>query len=177
MLTESAPIVPPAPPADSTIDLIVSRAASLYTLPAVAVQVLQLIEQPTADVRALKECLQQDPALTAKVLRVVNSSLFGLSHSVGDLNEAVALLGLRAAQAAGAGLQLARTVVSRHRRPAARLVLALDACPRGGRPRGERAAVQATRATRRSSRACCRTSACWCCCESSGRRMRSWFRR
>lgn len=87
-LTEPAPAV-------STIDLIVRRAGTLYTLPAVAVEMLDLIEDPKADVRALKECLQQDPALTAKVLRVVNSSLFGLSHSVGDLNEAVSLLGMK----------------------------------------------------------------------------------
>lgn len=87
-LTEPAPTV-------STIELIVRRASTLYTLPAVAVEVLRLTEHPKADVRALKECLQQDPALTAKVLRVVNSSLFGLSHSVGDLNEAVALLGIK----------------------------------------------------------------------------------
>ena len=86
----------PSPrPASSTIDLIVRRAGTLYTLPAVAVEVLRLTEHPKADVRALRECLQQDPALTAKVLRVVNSSLFGLSHSVGDLNEAVALLGIK----------------------------------------------------------------------------------
>jgi HD-like signal output (HDOD) protein len=87
-LTEPAPAV-------STIDLIVRRAGTLYTLPAVAVEMLDLIEDPKADVRSLKECLQQDPALTAKVLRVVNSSLFGLSHSVGDLNEAVSLLGMK----------------------------------------------------------------------------------
>jgi HD-like signal output (HDOD) protein len=79
----------------STLGLIVRRAGTLYSLPAVAVEVLRLTEHPKADVRALKECLQQDPALTAKVLRVVNSSLFGLSHSVGDLNEAVALLGIK----------------------------------------------------------------------------------
>jgi HD-like signal output (HDOD) protein len=94
-LTEPAPSVPPATPGAATIDLIVRRAGTLYTLPAVAVEVLRLTEHPKADVRALKECLQQDPALTAKVLRVVNSSLFGLSHSVGDLNEAVALLGIK----------------------------------------------------------------------------------
>jgi HD-like signal output (HDOD) protein len=91
-LTEPAPSVSTSP---STTDLIVRRASSLYTLPAVAVEVLRLVEQPQADVRALRECLQQDPALTAKVLRVVNSSLFGLSHSVGDLNEAVTLLGMK----------------------------------------------------------------------------------
>jgi HD-like signal output (HDOD) protein len=87
-LTESAPSL-------STLDLIVHRAGTLYTLPAVAVEMLELIDDPKSDVRALRECLQQDPALTAKVLRVVNSSLFGLSHSVGDLNEAVTLLGIR----------------------------------------------------------------------------------
>jgi HD-like signal output (HDOD) protein len=83
------------PPRVDTIDLIVRRAGALYTLPAVAVEMLRLTEHPKVDVRALKDCLQQDPALTAKVLRVVNSSLFGLSHSVGDLNEAVALLGIK----------------------------------------------------------------------------------
>lgn len=87
-LTEPAPGV-------STIDLIVRRAGTLYTLPAVAVEMLRLTEHPKVDVRALRECLERDPALTAKVLRVVNSSLFGLSHSVGDLNEAVALLGIK----------------------------------------------------------------------------------
>jgi HD-like signal output (HDOD) protein len=87
-LTESAPEL-------STIELIVRRAGVLYSLPAVAVEVLRLTENPKADVRALRECLQQDPAITAKVLRVVNSSLFGLSHSVGDLNEAVSLLGIK----------------------------------------------------------------------------------
>ncbi|HMO86671.1 MAG TPA: HDOD domain-containing protein [Lacipirellulaceae bacterium] len=79
----------------STLDLIVRRAGTLYSLPAVAVEMLDLIENPKSDIRDLKECLQQDPALAAKVLRVVNSSLFGLSQPIGDLNDAVALLGIR----------------------------------------------------------------------------------
>jgi HD-like signal output (HDOD) protein len=88
-------LLEPSAPEVSTIELIVRRAGVLYSLPAVAVEVLRLTENPKADVRALRECLQQDPAITAKVLRVVNSSLFGLSHSVGDLNEAVSLLGIK----------------------------------------------------------------------------------
>jgi len=43
--------------------------------------------------RSVKECIEQDPALTVKILRTVNSSLFGLSHEVSDLNQAIALLG------------------------------------------------------------------------------------
>lgn len=77
------------------IDEIVARARSLYSLPAVAAEVIQLTSNPKVDAQALKECIQTDPALTAKILRVVNSSLFGLSREVTDLNQAIALLGTK----------------------------------------------------------------------------------
>lgn len=82
-------------PADGAIGELVSRARSLYSLPAVAAEVIQLTRNPQVDTRALKECIQTDPALTAKILRVVNSSLFGLSREVCDLNQALALLGTK----------------------------------------------------------------------------------
>ncbi|MEQ8838037.1 MAG: HDOD domain-containing protein, partial [Lacipirellulaceae bacterium] len=74
---------------------LVQRSSALYTLPAVASEVLRLTESPKVDAQALKECIERDPALTAKVLRVVNSSMFGLSRGVSDLNQAVALLGVK----------------------------------------------------------------------------------
>jgi HD-like signal output (HDOD) protein len=77
------------------VEKIASRARELFTLPSVAVRVLELTENPKVDVRALKQCVENDPALTAKVLRVVNSSLFGLSREVSDLNQALALLGTK----------------------------------------------------------------------------------
>jgi HD-like signal output (HDOD) protein len=58
-------------------------------------EIVRLTEQPRVNVRALKECLQEDPALICKVLRVVNSSLFGLPNRVSDLNQALALLGIK----------------------------------------------------------------------------------
>ena len=83
--------------ADSTQALqeIIGRAQSLYTLPAVAAKVIQLTNNPKVDTRALKQCIETDPALAAKILRVVNSSLFGLSREVSDLNQALALLGIK----------------------------------------------------------------------------------
>jgi HD-like signal output (HDOD) protein len=77
------------------IEEMVTRAKSLYTLPAVATEVLQLTSDPTVSPNTLKECILRDPALTAKVLRVVNSSLFGLPREVSDLNQAIALLGIK----------------------------------------------------------------------------------
>ncbi|MBI3465728.1 MAG: HDOD domain-containing protein [Planctomycetes bacterium] len=79
----------------TTLDHIAERATQLYSLPAVAIQVLELTSQPEVDSRRLKECIENDPALTTRVLRVVNSSIFGLSREVGDLTQALALLGTK----------------------------------------------------------------------------------
>jgi len=76
-----------------TLDQLVARAREFYSLPSVAMKVLELTRNPQVDTHALKECIENDPALTGKVLRVVNSSLFGLSREVSDLNQALALLG------------------------------------------------------------------------------------
>jgi len=77
------------------IDRLVARAGQLYSLPAVAMEVLALTGDPKVDAQALKECVEKDPALTAKLLRVVNSSLFGLAREVCDLGQALALLGTK----------------------------------------------------------------------------------
>ena len=77
----------------TTLDHLVARAGRLYSLPAVAMKVLELTKNPEVDSRALKECIENDPALTGRILGVVNSSLFGLSREVSDLNQALAMLG------------------------------------------------------------------------------------
>jgi HD-like signal output (HDOD) protein/GGDEF domain-containing protein len=71
------------------------RAGQLYSLPAVAAEILRLTDQPQIDPRAIKKCLESDPALAARILRVANSSLFGATRHVTDLNQALTLLGIR----------------------------------------------------------------------------------
>jgi HD-like signal output (HDOD) protein len=73
----------------------VERTGQLYSLPSVAMEVLRLTGEPKLDARALKDCLELDPALTTRILKVVNSSLFGLSRPVSDLTQAVSILGTR----------------------------------------------------------------------------------
>ncbi len=79
----------------TTVATIVDRTKSLYSLPAVAMEVVRLTSNPQVDATELKNCIENDPALTAKLLKVVNSSLFGLSREVNDLNQALALLGTK----------------------------------------------------------------------------------
>lgn len=81
--------------AQENLEQLAQQAGELYTLPRVAVEVLELTRQPTVEAWKLKQCIEKDPALTAKLLRVVNSALFGLSRSVSDLNQALAILGTK----------------------------------------------------------------------------------
>ncbi|QEG37777.1 HDOD domain-containing protein [Bythopirellula goksoeyrii] len=78
-----------------TIDQFVGRVKSLYSLPVVAAEVLELTACPQVDTSALKACIERDPALTVRILRVVNSSLFGLSHPVSNLSQAITMLGIK----------------------------------------------------------------------------------
>jgi HD-like signal output (HDOD) protein len=77
----------------SRVAQIAARAAALYSRPTVALEIVRLTSEPQVDPRVLKELLEKDPALTCKVLRVVNSSFFGLRCEVADLNQALTVLG------------------------------------------------------------------------------------
>jgi len=68
---------------------------NLPSLPTVAVEVLRLSRNADASIDDLVEVIQKDPALTGKILKTVNSALFGVSHKIGSLKQAVGLLGLR----------------------------------------------------------------------------------
>ncbi len=81
--------------ASHAVDELASRGRELFTLPKVAFDVLELTNQPHADAVALKACIECDPALSARILRVVNSSLFGLGNQVTDLAHAIGLLGIK----------------------------------------------------------------------------------
>lgn len=79
----------------SPLEKLVAQTSSLYSLPTVALEVLRLSANDQIDAGALTECAERDPGLTAKILRVVNSPVFGLSGQVSNLHQAVALLGAK----------------------------------------------------------------------------------
>lgn len=90
----------------------VERTGQLYSLPAVAAEVLRLTSEPRIDPRALKDCLERDPALATRLLRVVNSSLFGLTRQVSDLGQALTLLGIRPLKMLVLGFSLPRELLA-----------------------------------------------------------------
>jgi diguanylate cyclase (GGDEF)-like protein len=82
--------------------------ATLPTLPAVAVRVLTLCQSEDIDLRQIADAIGQDPALSAKVLRLVNSPAFGLRQEVRTVPHALALLGLNAVRTLALSFSLVR---------------------------------------------------------------------
>ncbi|MFI4874313.1 MAG: HDOD domain-containing protein, partial [Blastopirellula sp. JB062] len=64
------------------------------------------------DAVEVKRCIERDPALTVKILRAVNSPLFGLSRQVSDLHQALALLGMKPLELLVLGFSLPREMLN-----------------------------------------------------------------
>ena len=88
----------------------VRRGENLPSLPTVAVEILRLTRDQDASVEDLARLIQQDPALTARMLKVVNSSMFGIPREVSSVKQAVNLLGLRAVKVMALSFSLVDTV-------------------------------------------------------------------
>lgn len=70
--------------------------AALPPLPTVTIKVLQYNpDAPTASVRDMERIVSPDEAISAELLRVANSALYGRSGKIKTLKEAITLLGLK----------------------------------------------------------------------------------
>jgi putative nucleotidyltransferase with HDIG domain len=74
---------------------IVTKAKGVFPLPAAVVQLSQMAQNPNIDMSEMVRVISQDPALTGQILRVANSSFYGLSQMIGTVSEAVVILGLQ----------------------------------------------------------------------------------
>lgn len=70
-------------------------AENLPSLPGVAIEVLALTEQPDFTIDQLANVIQNDPAITARILKVINSSLFGVAKTITSIKQASTLMGMR----------------------------------------------------------------------------------
>ena len=66
---------------------------SLPPFPAVALQLMNLLDDDDAPMKQVVTLLRIDPALSAEILRVSNSALYGLSRRIDNVSHAVVVLG------------------------------------------------------------------------------------
>jgi putative nucleotidyltransferase with HDIG domain len=77
------------------LDDIVRKLEDLPSLPAVVMELLSSIDQDDVDISVLAKKVSHDQALTAKTLRLANSSLYGLQVKVTTIQQAITFLGFQ----------------------------------------------------------------------------------
>ncbi len=83
---------------------------TLPSLPAVALRVIELTNNPNVSIDELAEAIRFDQALSARILRTVNSSYYGLRERCTTIHKALLLLGMRPVKSLVLGFSLVDAV-------------------------------------------------------------------
>lgn len=82
----------------------------LPSLPAVALEVLELTAREDAEIGDFEKAIERDQAIAVRILRTVNSSYYGLSSRCGSIRQAVSLLGVQTVRGLVLGFSLERAL-------------------------------------------------------------------
>ena len=64
------------------VDAAIADIGEIATLPEVTVKIIQIVENPKSTARDLHLVIKNDPALSARILKVVNSAFYGLPGQI-----------------------------------------------------------------------------------------------
>ncbi len=81
---------------EKKIKLVVGKIHNLPTPPIVFTQVTRVINNPNTSAYEIASIISEDPALTAKVLKLTNSSFYGIPRTITNVKQAIVILGLEA---------------------------------------------------------------------------------
>jgi len=76
-----------------TAESLVKESIELISLPDVYVRLRSVIDSPNASLSDVAHIIVHDPAITARLLKLVNSAYFGLASQVDTMTHAINLLG------------------------------------------------------------------------------------
>ncbi|MBN2561181.1 MAG: HDOD domain-containing protein [Phycisphaerae bacterium] len=82
--------------ADKIVASAIGKVGEIATLPEVTVKIIQIVENPKSTARDLHGVIKNDPALSSRLLKVVNSAFYGLPGQIASVDRAIVLLGLSA---------------------------------------------------------------------------------
>lgn len=67
---------------------------TLQPLPVNLIEAMRLMAQPEPEIKDIVDVMSRDAALCQKILKLINSVYFGVSHRVSSINQAILILGL-----------------------------------------------------------------------------------
>jgi len=95
-----------------SLEIKVSRSENLPVLPQIVSQVLKLADDQDASPKDMERIVERDPAITAKILRVANSSYYGLQQ-VSSTGRAISMLGMNAVRSLVVGVAYQQVIAGR----------------------------------------------------------------
>lgn len=73
----------------------IQGASKLPVLPQVTIRLLKALDSPDSSAKDIAGIFEAEPALTARLLKLANSSFYGLSGNISKVHRAVAVLGAK----------------------------------------------------------------------------------
>lgn len=93
---------------EQAVDNALREISHIATLPQVTLRIIELVEDPSSTAQDLHEVISNDPALCSRILKVVNSSFYGLPGQIASINRAIVMLGLNAVKNIAIAASLAK---------------------------------------------------------------------
>ncbi len=90
------------------IEAALNQVTEINSLPEVTTKIVEVVEDERATAHDMHEIVRTDPALAAKILKVVNSAFYGLPAQIGSLDRAILMLGLSAVKNIALAASLSR---------------------------------------------------------------------
>ena len=78
----------------------------LPSMPAVALEIIALVQDPDVAVDRLAATIANDPALAAKILKTVNSSFYAQARTIASIDQAIVVMGLNSVRILALGFSL-----------------------------------------------------------------------
>jgi putative nucleotidyltransferase with HDIG domain len=89
------------------IDQFLARHQTIQAMPESAIRILRMTRDPNCDIGQLLKLIEQDAALSARIMKAVNSAYYALQTKMTRLDRAVAFMGLKAVKEVTASFSLA----------------------------------------------------------------------
>ncbi len=84
---------------DERLVRLISRLSNLPSLPSLHHEIVAELQSPNASSGRIGDIVAHDPAMTAKILQLVNSAFFGIRRKICSAREAVSFIGIETIQA------------------------------------------------------------------------------
>jgi HD-like signal output (HDOD) protein len=93
---------------NTDLQILVDQSPQISSLPTIFYQINEAVEDPESSFVEIGEIISGDPSLSARLLRIVNSSFFGFPNKIETITHAVTIVGMAQLR----DLALATTVVN-----------------------------------------------------------------